>query len=105
MAKCEHCGAELTESGHLLDEGAAGGGQTITDMPSADVKGARKELIAEIKSEREREARREESSGRVNVCPKCGMAGGVQTISDLPRANLREAHRKLKEEIREAKDK
>ena len=34
-----------------------------------------------------------------------GASGGGQTITDLPKVHLREAHRKLKEEIKEAREK
>jgi hypothetical protein len=40
-------------------------------------------------------------SRKVDACPKCGVAGGPETITDLPRANLRKAHKQLKEEIKE----
>ena len=106
MEKCEHCGADLIKGGGPISEaGTVGGGQTMTDVPQSGVKSAHKELSKEIKGERERESLIESAEGVGEICPKCGMAGGVQTISDMPKLHLREAHRKLKEEIKEAKEK
>jgi len=39
------------------------------------------------------------------TCPKCGLAGGPETITDLPPLHLREAHKQLKKEIKEAREK
>jgi len=40
----------------------------------------------------------------IDICPSCGLAPGPQAMSDLPKMSLREAHRKLKEEIREERE-
>ncbi|MHB8846795.1 MAG: hypothetical protein ACYC7L_18875 [Nitrospirota bacterium] len=104
MKECEHCGAEFIEGGGAVAEpGTVGGGQAISDVAHANVKGARKELFEEIKDEHEREALIQGASTD-NICPKCGMVGGGQTITDMPKLHLREAHKKLKEEIKEAKE-
>lgn len=106
MKKCEHCGAELIEGGGPFAEpGTVGGGETITDMNPSHVKGEHAQLSEEIKDERRREALIQGASGREDICPKCGTVGGAETISDMPKLHLREAHRKLKEEIREAREK
>lgn len=106
MDKCEHCGADFIKGGGPLAEaGTVGGGETVTDYTGSHAKPEHKKLSEEIKEEREREKMVEGASGRDDICPKCGMAGGPQTISDMPKLNLKEAHRKLKEEIREAREK
>jgi hypothetical protein len=104
MDNCEHCGAPLDKSqGPIPEIGTTGGGQTLTDLPRAGTKDARKELHTEIHEHHEHEMLIEGASG--DPCPHCGMSGGGQTLTDLPKVNLREAHRKLKAEIKEARDK
>ena len=115
MAKCKSCGTEVK---HEVDTcpscGQLGGtAQTITDLPGANTKAARKELFAEIREEKVREGKISdvtcENCGtqltdEEAACPSCGISGGGQTISDLPKVNLRAAHKKLKEEIKEARE-
>ena len=38
------------------------------------------------------------------TCPKCGLSGGPEAITDLPPLHLKEAHRQLKKEIKEARE-
>lgn len=45
-----------------------------------------------------------EKHSHEELCPRCGVAPGIETITDLPKANVREAHRKLKNEIKEIKE-
>jgi ribosomal protein L32 len=86
--------------------GLVGGAETITDLPGAGTRAARKELLGEIGEERSREEHVLEAEGKSSgdVCPHCGYTGGAETITDLPPVHLREAHRKLKAEISEAKE-
>ena len=113
MAKCGDCGSDMGPDDMCPKCGIAGGPQTITDLPGADVKGARRVLMGEISGEKRREEKLKEATCRscgekvypdIDVCPHCGEAGGIETITDLPPVNLRQAHRKLKEEIREARE-
>jgi uncharacterized OB-fold protein len=115
MAKCKNCGTEVKHEVETCPScGQLGGtAQTITDLPGADLKGERKKLFAEIREEKAPEglisgASCESCGTKLTeedaACPSCGMSGGAQTISDLPKVNLRAAHKKLKEEIREARE-
>ena len=114
MAKCKNCGTEVKHDVDLCPScGTNGIAQTITDLPGANTKAARKELFSEIKDTKAREANISSAScencgtelPEVDAaCPGCGMSGGAQTISDLPKVNLRAAHKKLKEETREARE-
>jgi RNA polymerase subunit RPABC4/transcription elongation factor Spt4 len=115
MAKCNNCGEPLHVDAETCPKcGLAGGPETITDLPRADVKGARARLKEDIKDAREREEMVEAAEcrscgeplpGKDNTCPKCGLAGGPETMTDMPPLHLREAHRQLKKEIKEAKEK
>jgi len=114
MAKCKNCGTEVKHEVELCPScGTSGGAQTITDLPRANTKGARKELMSEIEDHKTRQANITEASCEncgaalpelEAPCPSCGTSGGAQTISDLPKVNLRAAHKKLKEEIKEARE-
>ena len=114
MAKCKSCGVEVKHDVDLCPScGTSETAQTITDLPGANTKAARKELFGEIKDQKTREANISGASCQncgtdlpeVDApCPSCGLSGGAQTISDLPRLHLREAHQKLKEEIKEARE-
>jgi hypothetical protein len=85
MDTCKNCGAEIKHSAaDCPDCGQTGGGQTITDLPGAHTKD---------------KTPMEGDEGEL------GASGGGQTITDLPKVHLREAHRKLKEEIKEAREK
>lgn len=114
MAKCKSCGSEFEDAVKSCPEcGDLPTVETISDTP-AGLKEKRAELFAEIKEERDLEAARRQSECRscgsifesaAAECPTCGVVGGAETITDLPPLNLREKHRQLKEEIREAKEK
>jgi ribosomal protein L32 len=81
-------------------------------MPAADLKGSRERLKEEIEMDRERERAIAAAECREcgtllttgSVCPKCGVVGGPETITDMPGPHLREAHRQLKKEIKEARE-
>jgi RNA polymerase subunit RPABC4/transcription elongation factor Spt4 len=115
MAKCKDCGEPLpSETETCPNCGLTGGAETITDLPGPDVKGARARLAEEIKEEREREnaiaaaecrSCGEPLTDQDSVCPKCGLTGGAETITDMPPLHLREAHKQLKKEIKEARQK
>jgi ribosomal protein L32 len=115
MAKCRDCGEPLPSGIETCPKcGLVGGAETITDLPPADVKGARDKLREEIKMGKERddaiataECRScgEPLSGHDDVCPKCGVVGGSETITDMPPLHLKEAHKQLKKEIEEARQK
>jgi ribosomal protein L32 len=115
MAKCRKCGEPLVVDTETCPKcGVTGGPETITDLPRADVKDARAKLRRDIKAEREREEMvaaaecrscGEPLQGKDDVCPKCGITGGAETITDLPPLHLKEAHRQLKKEIKDAKQK
>lgn len=115
MRKCKSCGTEYEKKHNLCPKcGIAPGPQALTDLQPADLKAAGARRREEAKEARERRANVEEASCRScgapvgksdEWCPDCGKGGGPQTITDLPSVHLREAHRKLKEEIREAKEK
>jgi uncharacterized OB-fold protein len=115
LKKCKSCGEEYKKEEPICPKcGEVGGPQAITDLPGSGVKEARKELLGEIKETQKTKEKMLEASCRscgtkvyenLDVCPSCGEAGGIQAITDLPKLHLREAHRKLKEEIREAKEK
>jgi len=113
MAKCKSCGTEVKPDADICPKcGAGGTSQTITDLP-ANVKAERKKLFSEMEGNKVREEHIAGASctgcgaalpAEEADCPSCGMSGGAQTISDLPPLHLREAHGKLKEEIREARE-
>lgn len=115
MAKCKDCGTEYEKDAPICPTcGMNPSVQTLTDLPGADIKGANRELRKGIKETREHREELLEATCRscgakvykeLDPCPNCGAAGGAQTITDLPKVHLREAHKKLKEEIREAKRK
>lgn len=114
MRKCKSCGTEYEKKQELCPKcGIGPGPQTITDMPSANIKGNRAELISDIKDAGDRESKVEAASCKScgtpvshgdEWCPDCGKGGGSQTITDMPRVNLKEAHKKLKEDIKEARE-
>jgi RNA polymerase subunit RPABC4/transcription elongation factor Spt4 len=115
MAKCRKCGEPLTVDVETCPKcGLAGGAETITDLPKADVKGARAKLRDDIRSDKERQGLVEAAEcrscgeplpGGAEACPRCGLAGGPETITDLPPLHLKEARKQLKKEIKEAKEK
>ena len=94
MDKCKSCGTEMKKGAPACPScgEAPGMAETITDLPGANVKKARKELLAEIEAS-------DDITGHV------GESGGAETITDLPKLHLREAHKKLKAEIKEAREK
>ena len=114
MAKCRDCGEPLPSDNETCPKcGLNPGPETITDLPKTDVKGARAKLREEIQFERERgemvsaaecKSCGEPLSHEDEACPKCGLAGGPETITDLPPLHLREAHKQLKKEIKEARE-
>lgn len=114
MRKCESCGGEMSaDSENCPSCGVVGGAETVTDLPSG-IKKEMEELREEIRDERKRERLEKEATCRscgatvyedLESCPSCGTVGGAETITDLPKLHLREAHRKLKEEIKEAHEK
>jgi len=114
MANCEKCGESLPDPAGVCPLCGTGPGiETITDLPGAGLKNAHKELKEEIELEREKKSMMEEAECRgcgdtlvkgAEICPKCGLAPGAQTMTDLPRANIKEAHRKLKQEIKEIRE-
>jgi uncharacterized OB-fold protein len=114
MAKCKKCGEALPDPAEACPLcGTSPGIETITDLPGSGLKNAQRELKEEIELEREKKSMMEEAEcrgcgevlvGGAEICPKCGFAPGAQTITDLPRANIKEAHRKLKEEIEEIRE-
>jgi len=85
----------------------AGTGETITALPKSGTKQAREELLGEDREDREKREMMLEAEGRSdNVCPRCGFGGGATgTITDLPPTNIKEAHRQLKAEIKEIREK
>lgn len=116
MAECKSCGAEYEKHDLVCPScgNEPGLSEQIIDYPSG-VKSERKKLFEEIEEERERKRMIADASGACvscgakvhpeeNICPSCGMVGGAETITDLPPLNLREKHRQLKEEIREARE-
>jgi predicted amidophosphoribosyltransferase len=115
MAKCKSCGEPVEKSVNLCPKcGIAGGPQTITNLPGADVKKERKKLFTEIEVTHEREAHAQGNEcpecgtpfkRTEDVCPKCGLGGATsQTLTNLPMPDLREGRKKLKQEIKEAKE-
>jgi predicted ATP-dependent serine protease len=93
MHKCKSCGTALEKTAPVCPRcgEVPGMAETITDLPKANIKEARKELLAEIGDSRP-------------LRDHAGEAGGPETITDLPKLHLREAHKKLKEEIKEARE-
>ena len=125
MKKCRKCGAEITgKDAHTHEDicpscGLTGGAQTLTDLPPAGIKKSDRKLKEEIEAKREREqlvaaatcrncgveiTAPEKHRHEEVICPSCGLAPGIESMTDLPRANVREAHRKLKAEIKEIKE-
>jgi ribosomal protein L32 len=113
MARCKDCGEPIPAPDDPCPKcGLSPGPETLTDMPAPDLKGSRKQLSEEIELGRERDRAVAEAECREcgtllttgNICPKCGVAGGPQTITDMPKSNIREADRQLRKEIKEARE-
>jgi uncharacterized OB-fold protein len=118
MAKCKDCGEPVTRQEDPCPKCGLGAGATatpITDVPGVSVKKERKELFTEIKAahDREEHARGEacpECGTKYNpekdICPDCGISAGAAAtpISDIHMPDLRAGHKKLKEEIKEARE-
>jgi len=85
----------------------AGIGETITSLSKSGTKQARRELLGEVREDGEKREMMLEAEGRSDdVCPRCGFGGGATgTITDQPPANIKEAHRQLKAEIKEIREK
>jgi RNA polymerase subunit RPABC4/transcription elongation factor Spt4 len=87
MAECEKCGEDLKGDPEICPAcGFNPGTQTITDLPKTKIRRRkRKEDLGVPKKERGEVCVncRTEIPGNINLCPKCGLNPGVQTITDI----------------------
>jgi len=88
MASCPECGKKMKKSVDICPScGYSGGVQTITDLPAAKVRRKKKEPRPDIPRKDREEVCvncRTPIPGNLNICPKCGLSGGAQTMTDLP---------------------
>jgi hypothetical protein len=83
-------GLERTHTSGLRPEVTIGGfnpgTQTITDLPKTKIRGRAKKKDVTIPKKARGEVCvncRTEIPGNINLCPKCGLNPGVQTITDI----------------------
>lgn len=115
MAKCKSCGSEFEDAVKACPEcGDLPTVETIGDVSGLGLKEKRATLFEEIREEHDHEREMhgygcgscgDTFETLAEECPTCGEVGGVVSISALPPLNLREKHKQLKQEIREAKEK
>lgn len=87
MDDCPSCGEKMKKDAEVCPKcGLDPGSQTITDLPKAKIRRRKKILPTVPKKDRDEVCVncRTKIPGNINICPKCGLSPGSQTITDLP---------------------